>query len=128
MTANNQEPPVNHPCIAAGFKTCCILMASDEFTSHTTGVALKMNFATSCKSSNIIFLINCRRCGQQYVGKTGQPLLCKVHNHCFNIVHRRTEQFPVAKHFISDERTLEDMTVVAIDQIHIQDPCLCRIQ
>ena len=44
LTTNNQEPPGNHPCGVLGCKTCPILTASDEFTSHTTGLVYKMNF------------------------------------------------------------------------------------
>ena len=41
----------------------------------------KMKFAASCKSSNIVYLINCRRCGQQYVGETGQLLHRRINDH-----------------------------------------------
>ena len=105
LNATQNETPGNRPCGAAGCKTCPILMATDEFTSHKTGQKFKMKFAASCKSSNIIYLITCRRCGQQYVGKTGQPLHRRVNGHRFNIVHRRTEESPVAVHF-TGERTL----------------------
>ena len=64
LTVNNQAPPDNPPCRAAGWKTCPILMALDEFTSHTTGLVYKMKFSASCNSSNIIRLITCRRCSQ----------------------------------------------------------------
>ena len=128
LTTNNQEPPGNRPCGATGCKTCPILTATDEFTSHTTGLVYKMNFAASCKSSNIIYLITCRRCGQQYVGETGQPLHRRVNNHRFNIAHRRTEESPVAEHFNGEGHALSDMTVVAIDQIYSHDPCLRKIR
>ena len=130
LTTNNQEPPGNHPCGATGCtcKTWPILTATDELTSHTTGLVYKMNFATSCKSSNIIYLITCRRCSEQYVGETGQPLHRRVNNHRFNIAHRRTEESPVAEHFNGDGHPLSDTTVVAIDEIYSQDPCLRKMQ
>ena len=40
-------------------------------------------------------------------------------SHRFNIVHRRTEESPVAEHFNGEGRTLADMTVVAIDNNYI---------
>ena len=97
LTITGQEPPGNRPCGAAGCKTCPILTSTDEFTSHTTNQMFKINFVTSCKSFNIIiYLITCRRCGQQYVGKTGQPLHRRIIGHCFNITHWKTEESPVA--------------------------------
>ena len=99
LTAINQQPPGNHPCGAAGCKTCPILMATGEFTSHTTGQAFKINFAASCKPSSIIYLITSRRCGQQYVGETGQPLHLRINGHRYNITHRKAEESSVAEHF-----------------------------
>ena len=58
----------------AGCTTCPILTATNKFTSHTNCQKFKMKFVASCKSSNIVNLITCRRCGQQYMGKTGQLL------------------------------------------------------
>ena len=63
-----------------------LLIASDEFTSHTTSRVYKMKIAASFKSSNINYLITSRRCGQQYVGKTERPL------------HRRATAIVLASH------------------------------
>ena len=41
-------------------------------------------------SFNIIHLITCWKCGQQYVGETGQLLHRQSQSHLFNITHRRT--------------------------------------
>ena len=40
---------------------------------------------------------------------------------------RRTEESPVEEHFNSDQDTLADITVMAIDQVHSHNPCLCKI-
>ena len=85
-------------------------------------------FAASCKSSEIVYLITCRRCGQQYVGKTGQPLHRRINSHQSDIKQSRTEESPVAEHFNSEGHTLADMTVVAIDQLYSHDSCLCKIR
>ena len=42
-------------------------------------------------------------------------------------IDRRTVESPVVEHFNSDEDTLADMTVVAINQIHSHNPCLHKI-
>ena len=101
-------------------------MALDDFSSHATALVYKMNFAASDNSSIIIELITGRRCVQQDVGKTGQPLQCKVNNHCFNIAQKRTEESPVAEHFISCEHTLGDVTIVAIQLLDSHDPTFTR--
>ena len=105
-----------------------ILMATDEFTSHKTSQVFKMKSAAFCKSSNIVYLITCRRCGQQYVGKTGQPLHRRINSHHSDIKQSRTEESPVAEYFNSEGHTLADMTVVAIDQLYSHDSCLRKIR
>ena len=92
-------------------------MAMDDFSSHKTGESFKLKIKASCKSSNIIYLITCRRCGQQYVGETGQPLHHRINSHRFHIAHGRTDESPVAEHFNGDLHSVTDMTVMVIDQM-----------
>ena len=85
-------------------------------------------FVVYCKSPNIVYLITCRRCGQQYVGKTGQLLHHRVNIHRFNIAHGRTEESPVAEHFTGDGHTQVDMVVAVIPQLYSRDSCLRKIR
>ena len=128
LTVNNQEPPDNPPCGAAGWKMCPILMALDEFTSHTTSLVYKLNFSASCNFSNIIYLITCRRCGQQYVGEIGQPLQHRIDGHRFNMTHGKTEESPMVEHFNGERHTFPDMTIVAMDKIDSHHSCLRKIR
>ena len=54
-------------------------MVTEEFPSYTTGKVFKVRFRASRKSSNVLYLITCRRCGLQYVGEMGQPLHMTSH-------------------------------------------------
>ena len=90
-------------------------MATDEFSSHTTGKVFKVKFNASCKSSSVIYLITCRRCGLQYVGEMGQPLHMRVNGHQYDITHRRTEESPVGEYFNSGTHGESDMTVTVIE-------------
>ena len=88
----------------------------------------KMKFVTSCKSSNIVYLITCRRCGQQYEAGTEQPLHRRVNNHRYSIVHSRADESLVVEHFTGDRHTQVDMVVWVIDQLYSHDPCLRKIR
>ena len=68
LTSMSHQPPSNYPCRVSKCKTCPIVMAMDEFSGHTTGQSYKVNVSASCKSSNVIYLITCKRHGLQYVG------------------------------------------------------------
>ena len=45
-----------------------MLEESDQFLSRTTGEKYKIREDISCKSENIIYLVNCKNCRMQGVG------------------------------------------------------------
>ena len=90
LTPIPSEMPGNYPCRAPRCKTCPVLRDMDDFSSHTTGQFYKVKFRASCRSSNIVCLITCRRCSLLYVGETSQPLCVRVNGHRWDITHRRT--------------------------------------
>ena len=93
---------------------CPILMAKDEFSSHTTCQRYKVKGNASYMSSNDIYLIECKRCGHQYVGETGQPRRCRINGH----------ESPVAVHFSNMAQFLEDMAVMVVDKLYSPDPTI----
>ena len=118
------EPPGNCLCEAARSKTCPILFATDEFSSLTAGENCKMKINAFTTSSNIVYLIRCRRSGQQCLGKTGQPLHRRINSHQYNITHRRTDASPMAEHFNRNLHSQIDMVIKVIDLVWSRDPCL----
>ena len=123
-TSTPPKLPTNYPCGASRYKTCPTLRATDEFSSHTTGQTYKVKFRTSCKSSNVVYLITCRRYGLQYVGETSQLLHVRVNGHRFDFAHLRTEVSPVAEHFNSGAHTESDVMIMVINLPPRGDSCL----
>ena len=87
-----------------------------------------VKFSASCKPSNVIYLITCKRCGLEYVGDTGQPLHTRVNGHRYDIAHQRTKESPVAEHFNSGAQGQSDMTVMVIELARSRDACLRKIR
>ena len=110
-------------------KTCPILIATNEFFSHTTGHNYKLKkFSASWRSSNVVYIITCRRCCLQCVGETSQPLHARVNGHQFIITQQRTDVSPVAEHFNSGVHSELDMTVMVIELSSNRVPCLQKIK
>ena len=72
-----------------GCKMCHVLSTKDHFVSISTHRIYKCEISSSvskvdCNSSNLIYLITCRKCAQQYVGETVQKLRERFnfHNAC----------------------------------------------
>ena len=70
-------------CYASKCRCCQSLDNDPIYTSYSTGRRFifnkKGNF--NCKSSNLIYLISCKKCGLQYVGQTRQALHCRLNGH-----------------------------------------------
>ena len=123
LTIMSHELFGNYPCGASKCKTCPILMVTDEFFSITTRKVFKTKFHPSCKSSDVIYLIMCRRYGLKYVGETGQPLHLRVSGRQYDITYRKTDGSSVVEHFNSGTHTESDMAVKEIDLVCSRDGC-----
>ena len=100
LTSHTNETPGNLLCSTNRCKTCPVLKTTNECIRKTTGKQFTIKIHISCKPSNIVYLIKCRRCGLQYVSESGQPLHERMNGHWFDITHGRIEVSPLAAHLI----------------------------
>ena len=94
----------------------------------TTILLDKVKSRASYKSSNIVYLTTCRRCGLQYVGEMSQPLHARIDGHWSDITHWRTDVSAVAEHFNTSAQSVSDMTVMVIELSPSCDPCLQKVK
>ena len=101
-------------------KTCFHIVEGDSFTSNITNVKYNVvspNSDMDCSTRNVIYLITCRKCGVQYVGKTSQTLRCRLNNH-----HNRLKQLCdiyLYNHFNSDGHSLYDILLMPIEEVSL---------
>ena len=91
-------PPGNTPCGQARYKTCPILLTTASFASRSIGHSHQIKTAPTCKSSNLVYLIQCQKCGIQYVGETAQAHNQRMNSHRSDISNKAKDK-PVAIHF-----------------------------
>ena len=72
------------------------------------------------QNRNLVYLIQCRKCGLQYVGETANPLHIRMNDHRSDIHTQETDK-PVAAHFNLPDHTLDDLQVMGIKKIHNND-------
>ena len=70
-----------------------------------------------CRSSNVIYLLHCRKCNIQYVGKTENPFNIRLNNHHHGANHPTEETIPAAKHFSINHEFNRDAKFTIIEQI-----------
>lgn len=127
LIENRDSQAINNNAILAknhAFKACrssrcltCKLHASDKNHFESTKKVAKFTFKDnlSCNSTNIIYLITCRKCGIQYVGETKRELRERLTNHRSDIKTRKLTAIGI--HFNGSEHSVLDVQAVAIEQI-----------
>ena len=68
-------------CEAQGCKTCPTICAADSTKCHTTGKVHPVQVSAMCKTTDVIYVISCLKCGKQYVGETSQALHLRMNGH-----------------------------------------------
>ena len=106
----------NRICGACRCMTCDMLREEATFTSTITGKRYDVIGFATCKTSNVVYLIQCALCKQQYVGMTTQPLHKRMNGHRSDIYNDRNNG-GVARHFCSDGHTLDHFTVMVIEVV-----------
>ena len=109
-----KEPWGNRKCDGRGCKTCPVLSEASQVTSHSTGEVHKITTSANCKSAGVIYVIQCRRCGMQYVGETGQALHDRINSHRSDIRPARKTEKSVAAHFCSSGHSATDLSVLVV--------------
>ena len=106
----------NRKCGGRGCKTCATLLEINSIVSTTTGIEHAISVSATCKSSHVVYVIQCSRCKLQYVGETEQALHERMNSHRSDIRLAKTKEKPVAAHFCSRECKINDLTVAVIDR------------
>ena len=87
---------------------------SSTFISKVSGEHFNIYHPLNCLSTNVIYLISCKKCGMQYVGETKRSLKIRLLEHCGDAKHNRDK--PVARHFTSARHSVDDILIMAIDR------------
>ena len=77
---------------------CTKLNKSGTILSHSTGKSHPCRTKIDCKSHNIVYAIECKRCGMQYVGHTQNTLQSRIRQHFYDM-KLPEHQYPTGVHF-----------------------------
>ena len=101
--------------------TCDICPRLDRTGKIEVTSKLKKETKTNifCKSSNVVYCIECKCCGKRYVGETYRDIKFRIKEHIGDIDHKRYDKSEVAYHFNRpDHNKHHDMKVYILDFIY----------
>ena len=95
---------------------CCLYVKTQsEFGNARTGKEFTITGPLACNSKNIIYLLECKKCDEQYVGETKRTLRSRLYNHLSDIrTYRNTS---VAEHFNQLDHDITDLEITPVVQI-----------
>ena len=91
--------------------------STTTFTSHQTQQTYKILHNTNCRSSYVIYLLQCQKCKIQYIGKTENPFNIRLNNHRHGANNPTEDTIPAAKHFSINHVFNRDAKFTIIEQI-----------
>ena len=123
-TQNQTKTPVGFTrCGDKRCNTCKLGTFGSSIFVTSTNTTFQIKHQLTCKSSNVIYCITCKKCREQYVGETEQELHCRQRGHLHDINSNKSG-LPYVTHF--RECGIEHYTVTAIEKVRQNDTDIRR--
>ena len=84
-----------------------IFLKKNTFTSTKTARTYKKYHIGNCTTKNVIYMLTCIVCNQQYVGQTKRQFRIRIGEHLADIKHKRDS--PVSLHFNKELHTVRSV-------------------
>ena len=128
-----KEIPESEKC--KGCKLCKIMSRNDTIINKNNGAEIKIKPGSNCKTTGIIYAINCKRCEQIYVGHTGKSMGNRWSKHKHDIIYRPTQN-ELATHCHKNHDLEKDLEVYILDhgiplfaeRERMEDRYICKLQ
>ena len=118
-----------------GCNLCKVMSQKDTVVNQNNGAQIKIKPGGTCKSTGVIYAINCKKCKQLYVGHTGKAMAVRWSQHKYDI-KKRPDQNELSKHCCRNHNIEEDLEVFILDygynrldeRERMEDKYICRLQ
>ena len=91
-----------------------------KYTFSVTKEERRITDSLSCKSKNLIYLIECKKCGKQYIGETKRQLNERFGEHRRSILNHNQiiNPTPISEHFNQPGHSINDVLLIPLELIH----------
>ena len=118
-------PSQSSRCGESQCKTCKHVKTDKVVTSTTTGLSYVIEPHTEiCNVSFVIYLLECKHCKMQYVGKTKRVVSARFGEHLRDVKHGHKKS--VSNHFNLPGHSSDDLTVTVLEQV--KDTCKSKLK
>ena len=93
---------------------CIYSNSMTQFKCTSTGITYKIKNQIGCDDKNVIYLIQCKKCNEQYIGKTSGVVKLRLNKHRTSIGQSVTN---VAKHFELPGHSVRDFLPLVLKEL-----------
>lgn len=118
IRSNNKNAKSSSKCNRSRCTHCSSIIESNIFSStNIPGKNYHVNNNTDCSTKNVIYLVTCDKCKEQYVGQTKQQVSKRMNSHRFDINNFSDPLFStnVATHFNKTNHCIKDFKFMPIE-------------
>ena len=108
-------------------KKCTICLCAREGNEVEVDKKYVFNDSISCKTSNLVYGILCKRCQKLvYVGETGTTLYERMANHISTVKNKKDD--PIPRHFNTDGHQIQDLEWMGLEKLRNKDIHMRKIR
>lgn len=100
------------PCGKPRCKVCKHMTSTCLAKATSSDFAFKIKEPLNCDSSNVIYMLHCEVCDQQYIGQTGTAFRLRLNNHRAHT--RALPHLPFSKHISLPEHSFDKIRVTLL--------------
>ena len=101
---------------ASGIYNCQVMKEVKKFKSKVTGESYKIRQRIDCSSKDVIYLVECRKCGKQGVGST-EDFNVRVSNYISHILKKRPTCKTVQHFCLTERHSIADFNTTGIAKL-----------
>ena len=98
-----------------GCSVCPYLKDTNHVKSRKTGERVEMSNKFNCNTAGVVYMIECHKCGIQYVGMTTRKFKTRMGEHVNDIKNKKDKA--ISNHFNSKGHRLSDFRTLVIERV-----------
>ena len=106
-------------CLRCG--VCPFVEEGKTVRSTSNNIKVDVNTSVSCTTSNVVYLIGCKKCTQQYIGETERTVRERFLEHKGYVTSKLLSKATGA-HFNQQGHSFSDMKVTVLEKIFNKNP------
>lgn len=104
--------PGCRPCGKARCKVCPHMVTTRESKASFSDFKFNITQNLNCDSSNVIYMLHCNVCGQEYIGQTDTPFRLRFNNHRYHATS--LPKLPLSRHLRLPNHSFENISVTLL--------------